>query len=401
MTRKHLAVAVVDDSKAMLITFEAMLKKLGVDKVICFSRASDAIAEIEKDISYFDCVFTDLNMPEMDGMSLIRRLGELSYLGGVIIVSEMDERVISLASELAKQHKTHLLGNISKPFIADHIELLLERLRQFSAKANPTVKPISEQDLIEAIENGFITPYYQAKIDSKTNKVISMETLMRLVRPGCVDALLPEQFMPTAEAMGIENILTFQLVEKAAAHLSQMYHFMGDEFKLAINLSPKQMQDTFCAQQIETILCVNGLSANQVIIEITEEYALRTTEQLETLNRLRMAGYGISLDDFGTGFTNLEQLRTLPFTEIKIDRSFIKHIAKDRFSQVIVRSLVDVALNTKVDIVAEGIEDFSELGYLQKLHDGIILQGFLICRPKPFNEIKRWHLHWKKLIDVN
>ena len=259
---------------------------------------------------------------------------------------------------------------------------------------------VSDQELIDAIENNQIEPYYQPKINSKTNRVDSLEILARIVRPGNVDTILPQHFIPTAVSLGIENIITFQLVEKAASHYNQFKEYFDHEFKLAINLSAKQMQDYYCAQQMATILCVNGLEPNQFIIEVTEEYALRTPEQLETLNRLRMNGYGIALDDFGTGFTNLNQLRTLPFTEIKIDRSFIASIRDDKFSQVIVKSLIDVAKEQGVELVAEGVEEIEDLDYLRKSEIGILLQGFFICRPKPFSEIIRWYTKWKTLAET-
>lgn len=341
-------------------------------------------------------------MPDMDGMALIRQLGENRYSGGVVIISEMEERVMSLAADLAKQHHTHLMGNVAKPFSVEQLESILVRLQAFLSKKTATQDLLSEQALINAIESNQIVPYYQPKINSKTNQVSSVELLARIVKPGEVDAILPERFIPTAEHLGIENILTFQLIEKAASHFTQLNYFMNSDLKLAINLSPRQMQDCFCAQQIETILVVNGISADQVIIEITEQYALRTTEQLETLNRLRMLGYGISLDDFGTGFTNLNQLRTLPFTEIKIDRSFITHIKQDKFSQMIVNSLIDVAQYEDVDIVAEGIEYFDEMAYFQRIKESILLQGFLICKPKPYSDIKRWYMQWQKtLANIN
>jgi len=108
-----------------------------------------------------------------------------------------------------------------------------------------------------------------------------------------------------------------------------------------------------------------------------------------------MRGYSISLDDFGTGFTNLTQLRTLPFTEIKIDRSLIRDIHIDNFSQVVVNSLAQIAIEQHFTLVAEGIENFNELEYLQRHFKlEVLLQGYLICRPKPCKELITWHQNW-------
>ena len=114
------------------------------------------------------------------------------------------------------------------------------------------------------------------------------------------------------------------------------------------------------------------MSPSQIILEITAEHALNSAEQLETLNRLRIRGFGISLDDFGTGFTNLNQLRTLPFTEIKIGRSLISGIHQDAFSQTIVNALINLTSKQDIDLVGEGIEDFKELEFLQSYNKNIL-----------------------------
>jgi len=118
--------------------------------------------------------------------------------------------------------------------------------------------------------------------------------------------------------------------------------------------------------------------------------------QLETLNRLRMHGFGISLDDFGVGFTNMNQLRNLPFTEIKIDRSLISHIETDLFSQVVVSSLFNITSKDNLDLVAEGVERPEELVYLRHYRRNLAIQGFLFSRPKPQGEFISWAKDWLK-----
>ena len=115
MRKNLLKIAVVDDSKTMLLALNAMLNGLGYTQVETFSSARLAFDFVKTDLSSFHCILTDLNMPEYDGMEFIRELGEIGYQGGVAIVSEMDDRVISLAADLAKSHSVHLIGNLSKP----------------------------------------------------------------------------------------------------------------------------------------------------------------------------------------------------------------------------------------------------------------------------------------------
>jgi len=114
-----------------------------------------------------------------------------------------------------------------------------------------------------------------------------------------------------------------------------------------------------------------------------------------------MRGFGISLDDFGTGFTNIQQLKTLPFTEVKIDSTLISNIESDLFSQVIVSSLVHIAIQDDLAIVAEGIERVEELEYLDRFKEHILMQGFLISRPKGKTEFIRWAQSWLHMVSLN
>ncbi len=144
----------------------------------------------------------------------------------------------------------------------------------------------------------------------------------------------------------------------------------------------------------------HDISPSQIVIEVTEEWALQSSNQLETLNRLRMKGYGVSMDDFGTGFTNVTQLKSLPFSEIKIDRSFITNIHQDYFSQVIVNTLIDITKKYDCELVAEGVECHEEYQYLKSLNAKMIFQGYLISKPKPKDELIRWFHNWKKMSEA-
>jgi len=398
MNHFDIRIALVDDSHAILMMLRANLKELGYTKIDIYRSARAALDYIQSvDINY-DAIFTDLNMPEIDGMEFIRIMGKKTFQGGIIIVSEMDSRVISLASELAKKEKTHLIGNLRKPILIENLLILLEKLHLFLKKGSQSSVELTEEELLNAITENQITPFYQPKIDSKTNKVSSIEVLARIVRPGDPYPIPPCAFIPVAEKFDLINLLTFQLFEKSTADHHLLVKTFDHDFKTAINLSSIQLADLDCPNKLSTILDVYDMKPAQVILEITEEHALNSPEQLETLNRLRIRGFGLSLDDFGTGFTNLNQLRTLPFTEIKIDRSLISGIHNDPFAQTIVNALVDLSIKKDIDLVAEGIELFEELEFLQNYDKNILMQGYLISKPKPIHELLKWHQVWLKSV---
>ncbi|MEL0641984.1 EAL domain-containing response regulator [Pseudoalteromonas aliena] len=388
-------ILVVDDSMAILIVMEAILKELGLSETITTTlSARDALDKVKTNPTYYDAIFTDLNMPEMDGMELIRHLGELNYQGGIIIVSEMDHKVISLAANLAKQHNAHLIGNIAKPVQLSQVSRLLIKVAQLNSHTLLKEPVISKDELIDALKNDEITPFYQPKINTDNNKIESVEVLARILSSKDGNIILPNRFINTAEQHNLINQITFSLFEKATSEFKNMKAQLGHDFKMAFNLSPTQLDDLSCPNKLLLILELNRLTPSNIIIEITEQHALSSLMQLETLNRLRMHGFGLSLDDFGVGFTNMEQLRNLPFTEIKIDRSLISNIETDLFSQVVVSSLINITSGEHLDLVAEGVERPEELAYLKHYRRNLAIQGFLFSCPKPKEEFILWAKKW-------
>ncbi|MBE0366768.1 EAL domain-containing response regulator [Pseudoalteromonas sp. MMG013] len=394
-------IMVVDDSQAILMVMQAILTELGIADITCCNNAKQALQNVQQAPFQYDAIFTDLNMPDMDGMELIRQLGELKFSGGVAIISEMDNKVIDLAANLARQCNAHLIGNITKPVQLSEVDRLIHKLESFIAPASHVNKPLTESELLNAISHNQITPFYQPKVNRANKRVPSIEVLARIVNDDQSDILLPHRFIGPAEDLDLINLITFQLFEKATEELKSIRTELRQQVRLAFNLSPTQLNDPSCPDKLALILELNRLTPQDIILEITEHLPLDNNTQLETMNRLRIRGFEISLDDFGTGFTNLHQLKSLPFTEIKIDRSLITHVESDRFSQVIIDSLVDIAQNEQLSIVAEGVERIEELQYLDRYKHNLLMQGFLICKPKPKQELIRWIHSWLRMTNSN
>ncbi|WMN61312.1 EAL domain-containing response regulator [Pseudoalteromonas xiamenensis] len=399
MQNSETRIIVVDDSPAILLVMQAIMTELDVTNATMCNSAIDALALIKKRPLGYDAVFTDLNMPEMDGMEFIRQLGECKFQGGIVIISEMDSKIIELAANLARFHSTHLLGNISKPVQLSEVSRVLEKLKLFIEPVEQANQPITEDLLLDAISKNEITPFYQPKINRATKRITSVEVLARIVSNETGQLILPDRFIGVAEDLDLINLITFQLFEKATEDFQEIRQTLHGEVKLAFNLSPLQLDDYGCPDKLALILELNHLKPENIILEITEHQPLNRPLQLETLNRLRMRGFDISLDDYGTGFTNLSQLKTLPLNEIKLDRSLVSHIDTDRFSQVIVDGLVDIAQNEGIVLVAEGIERIEELNYLERYKNTLLMQGFLISRPKSKREFLRWALSWLRMIN--
>ncbi len=389
-------VLIVDDSQSMRVVLEAVLNKLGISNVKSCDNGLKALELVQAQPDNFDLIFVDLNMPEMDGMTLVRHLGDIQFKGGVVIASGMESRVINLASEIAKKNCIHLIGNLQKPIELEKLSVILEKFQMFRQRVAPNSISLSEDEIIDAVSEQRIIPYYQPKVDIKNRYVHSIELLARIDAPGSGGVIPPGRFISAAEEFGLIDLLTFQLLELAISELSELKSVIKNPFTLALNLSPMQLEDLAIPDKIDSMISQYDIQARDLVIEVTEEHALISSNQLETLNRFRIKGYGVSLDDFGTGFTNVNQLLNLPFSEVKIDRSLVTNIHSDRFSQVIVNSLVELSHKMDIDLVAEGIESIEELRYFEKFESNIFLQGYIFTRPKPKREFIRWYHSWEK-----
>ena len=391
---KH--IVVIDDSRAILLLLQSMLDKQGYHQVTCVDCAAKAIKVIGRHPEKYALLLTDLNMPDMDGMQLLRKLGEMKFKGAVGIISEMEPRIITLAAEIAQHHRLRLIGCVPKPIQPEDLSGLLLKAEELVGEIAADKQVLSKAELQEALEKGWVHPYYQPKVNMVTNKVDSVEVLMRIKRPGEVNAVTPWRFIEPAEKFGLLDAMTFHLIRKASESFDYLKRIFGDQVKLGINLSPPQLEQDDLVERLESVFREEGIAVDKVVLEITEERALRNARQLETLNRLRMRGFGVSLDDFGTGFTNVGQLRTLPFSEVKIDRSLIINIHRDAFCQAVVQSLADISKQLDVTLVAEGIEQVEELKYLIATCDRMVIQGYLICLPKPIEALAAWYASWQK-----
>ncbi|WP_428773138.1 EAL domain-containing response regulator [Vibrio sp.] len=387
-------IVVIDDSQAILLLMSSMLAELGYDQVVTFCSPVKALNAIRENPEQYSAVFIDLNMPDVDGMAVIRELGKINYHGGVCIVSAMESRVIKLAADIARQHRVSLIGNIAKPVEKHTLKRVFNRFNELIANNAHTTMEMTKDELLDCLEQKYFTPYYQPQVDIFTNRVTGLEALARIAKPGIPNAILPGSFLPTAMRHGLLNAITDQLFEKAFDDLPALTAEFGKQVKLSLNLSPSQLVDPHYPEYLHSLIKRHNADIRQIVLEITEELALKSTEQLETLNRFRIRGFGLSLDDYGTGFTNLQELRSLPFTEIKIDRCLIQDIHCDRFNQVVVKSLAQIAGQLNVLLVAEGIEDFADYHYLETNMKALHVQGYLICKPRSMDSLLRWHHSW-------
>jgi diguanylate cyclase (GGDEF)-like protein len=245
-------------------------------------------------------------------------------------------------------------------------------------------------ELRTAIERGDLAVHYQPKADVATGRLLGMEALVRWNHPrhGLVP---PEEIIGIAEQTGLIRPLTLWVLNQALRQCRQ-WRRDGHPFDVAVNLSIRNILDTELPADVLRLLTDLGLPASSLTFEITETAIMNDpVRTVAVLGRLRSMGVRLAIDDFGTGYSSFSHLRRLPVDEIKIDKSFVQHLATDQSDLVIVRSIVDLGRNLGLRVVAEGVEDEAAWRELATLGCDVI-QGYILTRPLPPAQLDAWLL---------
>jgi len=248
-----------------------------------------------------------------------------------------------------------------------------------------------QNSLREAIRLMQFEPYYQPKIDSRSGKVVGLEALVRWNHPqrGMVP---PLEFIPYAQELGlIVEIDTIMLY----ATLKQVKEWHKDGIKtgrLSLNISSKQLEDFSCVESFKRAISSIDFETKYLELEVTESQIMQNqANAVEVLDYIKKLGVHVSLDDFGTGYSSLAYLKNLPVDTLKIDRSFIQDIPRDENDVAIIKTIIALAENLKLDLIAEGVETYEQKEFLQK--EGCYkIQGYYYSKPLNAKECREYLL---------
>ncbi|MBF0261571.1 MAG: EAL domain-containing protein [Magnetococcales bacterium] len=246
-----------------------------------------------------------------------------------------------------------------------------------------------EDDLYKALDRHELVPYYQPKWDLQNQCLCGAEALIRWIKP---DGKLvnPGQFIPLAEETGLILPIGKRMLEIATGHTAVWTHGKGNcPFKMAVNLSSREFQQTDLLEQVRDVLAKTGLSPERLEIEITESMVMGNVEKaIAIMNRLRDLGVSLAMDDFGTGYSSLGYLKRFPLNTLKIDQSFVRDLPACEGDGAIVEAILSMAKGLKMHVVAEGVETEAQKRYLEERGCESI-QGYLIGRPMPEADFAR------------
>jgi len=338
-------------------------------------------------------IVLDIMMPEIDGIELIRFLAGKNCVAQIVLISGFDSGVLYSAKKLANEQGLNIAGTLNKPFRFDEIHKLLKGLPiiQTSIPLHKSRQQISVEELQNAINSNELVTYYQPQVTLNDYSKLSVEALVRWQHPE-KGLLGPDLFIPIAEQYDLIDGLTWVVLKQVMAQC-QTWAKLGLTVQVAINMSAKTLQDLNLPRKLGDLVKRYNLQASQFILEVTES-ALMTEliKSLEILTRLRMKGFSLSIDDFGTGYSSLIQLNRIPFSELKIDKSFVINMKNEPEALAIVETVILLGNKLGMDIVAEGVEDKGNLESLSNL-GCTIAQGYFISQPLPGDEITNWLLH--------
>jgi EAL domain-containing protein (putative c-di-GMP-specific phosphodiesterase class I) len=244
---------------------------------------------------------------------------------------------------------------------------------------------LSVAALSSALEQSEFHLHYQPKLDLRSGAITSLEALMRWQHP-TRGAISPVDFIPFAECSTFIDRLTNWLTEEASRQL-RAWDGDGVQVDVALNISSRNLHEARLADVLDEHCRANGIAPERVTLELTETAAMRDAVQMiDVLARLRLKGFKLSIDDFGTGYSSLAQLHRLPFSEIKIDRSFVTDCVTSGESRSIVKLVIDLAHALGMTAVAEGVESADVLDQLRELGCDQA-QGNHIARPLAVGDV--------------
>jgi EAL domain-containing protein (putative c-di-GMP-specific phosphodiesterase class I) len=382
-----LKVLIVDDNRFMISLVKRILDRLGISTPL---EATDGAGALERlDDGAVDVIICDLNMPGMDGIEFLRYLAQREEPPAIILLSGEDRTVLNTAAQLGRAHGLSVLGAVSKPVTLEPLRKLLAQadggMRQ---PARGRVERLTPEEIRAGLAADAIELMFQPKVSVATGAMVGVETFLRW-RDSERGLMSPAAVIPVAEEHDLINALTEVVVHKAMAQCG-LWRAGGHDFKVAVNVSMQDLNRYDFPEFIVGSAEDEGVDPASVMLEVTESRLMAdVAKPLEILARLRLKGVGLSIDDYGTGASSMQQLRRIPFTELKIDREFVAGAPRDAAARAMLTSSVGLGKDLSLSVVAEGVEDQEEWDLVAAIGVDVV-QGYFIARPMTAEALEDW-----------
>lgn len=379
-------ILLVEDQLHQSALIERMLLRVDGVSVVTAENGRNAMDVLLGNGPTVDLILTDLQMPEMDGVSLLRHLGSLPVPPPVILMSAEDPGILGAAGSVAKALDLDLIGVVEKPITSIALLPLLERTRSprrvSVRKIFSPAETMGATEIADLFENGAVTIHIQPKARISDRKVVGGEALVRMVEPNGA-LIAPNRFIPIVEADPELSYTLTKLVTQKVVETLARWPGGGMPVPISVNLPVACLTSADSADQLIEQVITAGIDPSLVCWEVTETATISNfAVALEILTRLRLQRFSLSIDDYGTGHSSLDRLAAIPFTEVKLDRVFVSGCASNARQCKIIASTAQLARELGLHCIAEGAETEEEVVTLGDL--GVeFVQGFVIARPMP------------------
>jgi EAL domain-containing protein (putative c-di-GMP-specific phosphodiesterase class I) len=371
-----ISVLILDDDPVFSALAEAVLLDAGCGRVVSAEHGEAGARFCLSAKPHPDLIVLDLNMPEFDGLAAMRLLADVEFKGAILIVSGEKPAVLQASATLASLHGLRLAGVLSKPLRSQELEAIVAGLPNPATGAKSAIDGSFGSGL-ERMRG--LVPAYQPKVRLADKRIYGAEALMRVLMD---DGRI-------APPLDYLNSLT-QLSDLGEATLSFLGTILADMQSwdeartprpVSVNVpAPLLEEGRYMERFVEDVRATKVLPS-QITIEMTEAALPKDMSKLvEVMTRLRMAGFGLAIDDYGTGMANYDILRLCPFTELKIDRSVVQAATHDSLACGFIGNCASIARELSMTVVAEGVETAEQAEAMRRLGVDVI-QGYFFSKP--------------------
>jgi EAL domain-containing protein (putative c-di-GMP-specific phosphodiesterase class I)/ActR/RegA family two-component response regulator len=371
------------------------LGQLGASRVTDVPDGPTALRTLQAGFTpRIDVAIVDLALGGMDGLELLRAIAALKSQVAVVVVGAQPASVLFSVETLAQAYGVELLGTVAKPVSAARLKPVLDNFQPPSPPRSKATSPaFSFAEVGVGLQQRQFEPFFQPKIELATGQVKSLETFARWRHPEH-GVLGPAAFIGALEQNNRVDFLDWTMIELSVEHCRR-YHDQGIPISISLNLAPETLAHPNFIRQVQSCMQRHGVMPDYLTFEMTESSMLNfDADFIERLVRLRMLGFGLAIDDYGTGRSNLQLLARIPFSELKIDRSFVDGASKKRPLGTVLKSCLGLAHSLDRMSVAVGVETRQDWDFLQGL-GCTYAQGYHIANPMEAGAFPGWLEDWR------
>lgn len=346
----------LDDDGAMRQTLVLIGTKLGAEVRACADLAEfqDALKSFDPDI-----LLIDLMMPIVDGIDAIATLNP-NCGAAIYVITGADKRTLEASRDVLLRSGAHISGFLSKPFSVSDLQKVIDGTQLHVASGLTRLPDQREPKLLSpaafarAVRSCEVEPHFQPIVDAARMRLKGFEALLR-VKGGRTGSFAPQYLNQLISDPGLANEVTNIVIEKSLQFLSQLKH--APELTVSLNIFGAQIIADGFRERLVQLCGQFGIDRTRVILELSEATVFELSDQdVRKVTQLRLAGFGLSIDDFGTGNSSLTRLAKLPFSELKIDKAFCGALPHSNSAKAVIEACLGLARKLDMAITAEGVE---------------------------------------------